>query len=205
MAEVVAGEMPHPRGIAHLRRQIQRANRLDRSLYQEVRDDRSAIGSAWTVVLLSAVCQAIGITFGPSMTPPSGVTQMVETITFSFISVILLWILWSAVNSWLAIKLFHAAASAGQILRPLGYAFSPGVLMLVRLVAALQPSHAIALIVGGLVMTAVSLWIVVAGVVATRVGSGLSLAKSLVIAIVGWLVAGLLPALLLFGLAAIVR
>jgi hypothetical protein len=182
---------------------MQRASRLDRTLYQEVRDDRAGGGSTWMVVLLSAAAQAIGATLGPQVRPRSGVAEVLGTAATTFVAVIVLWIAWSIVSSWLASRLFHATASSGQLLRPLGYAMSPGLVSLVRLPVALLASHAVSLIIGGLVLIAGSLWILATGVVATQVGCRLSLARALVVGVLGWLVASLVVFLIVFGLGVV--
>ena len=140
---------------------------LDVATYEEVEHDQQATGQAAVVVIIVAVCSAIGAIWrgGPS-------------IIIAPVSAILGWLLWSAVTYVIGDKLLGGTATWGELLRTLGFAQAPGVLMIFGIIPLL----------GGIIRIAVALWLLVAGVVAIRQALDFSTGKAVVTAILGWVV-----------------
>src|SRR3982750_521073 len=92
---------------------------LDVATYEEVEHDDKATGQAAVVVVIVAVCAAIGAVWrgGPS-------------IIMAPIGAILSWLLWSAITYVIGDKLLGGTATWGELLRTLGFAQAPGVLMI---------------------------------------------------------------------------
>ena len=139
---------------------------LDVATYEEVEHDEKATGQAAVVVIIVAVCSAIGAVWrgGPS-------------IILAPVSAILGWLLWSAVTYVIGDKLLGGTATWGELLRTLGFAQAPGVLMIFGIVPLL----------GGIVRLVVALWLLITGVVAIRQALDFSTGKAIVTAILGWL------------------
>lgn len=138
---------------------------LDIATYEEVEHDEEATGQAAVVVLIVAICTAIGAVWrgGPS-------------IIAGPISAILGWLLWSAVTYLIGAKLLGGIATWGELLRTIGFAQSPGVLMIFGIVP----------ILGGVVRAIVMIWLLIAGVVAIRQALDFSTGKAVITALLGW-------------------
>jgi hypothetical protein len=73
-------------------------------------------------------------------------------------------------------KLLGGTATWGELLRTIGFAQSPGVLMIFGIIP----------ILGGLVRAVVALWLLAAGIVAIRQALDFSTGKAILTAILGW-------------------
>ena len=144
---------------------------LDVATYEEVEHDEQATGQAAVVVVIVAICAAIGAVWrgGPS-------------IIGGPISAILGWLLWSAVTYVIGAKLLGGVATWGEMLRTIGFAQSPGVLMIFGIIPVL----------GGVVRIVVMLWLLIAGIIAIRQALDFSTGKAVVTAVLGWLTVVLL-------------
>jgi hypothetical protein len=139
---------------------------LDVATYEEVEHDNEATGQAAVVVVIVAVCSAIGAVWrgGPS-------------IIMAPVTAILGWLLWSAITYVIGDKLLGGTATWGELLRTIGFAQSAGVLMIFGIVPLL----------GGLVRIIVGLWLLAAGIVAIRQALDFSTGKAIITAFLGWL------------------
>jgi len=139
---------------------------LDIATYEEVEHDTNATGQAAVVVIIVAICSAIGAIWrgGPS-------------IIAGPISAVLGWLLWSAVTYIIGDKLLGGTATWGELLRTIGFAQSPGVLMIFGIIP----------ILGGIVRIVVAIWLLIAGIVAIRQALDFSTGKAVVTAFLGWL------------------
>jgi hypothetical protein len=138
---------------------------LDVATYEEVEHDERATGQAAVVVLIVAICTAIGAVWrgGPG-------------IIAGPIAAVVGWLLWAAVTYVIGDKLLGGTASWGELLRTIGFAQSPGVLMILGIIPLL----------GGLVRFVVGIWLLIAGVVAIRQALDFSTGKAVVTAVLGW-------------------
>ena len=141
---------------------------LDAATYEEVEHDLSATGQAATVVAVVAVCSAIGNIRG-------GITGIIGGL----IGALLGWVIWSGVTYFVGTKLFGGTATWGELLRTLGFAQSPGVLLILGIIPFL----------GGLIKFAVAIWMLAAGITAIRQALDVSTGKAVLTAIVSWLAA----------------
>ncbi len=120
---------------------------LNIDTFEEVEHDQDATTQAAAIVVMVAVCKAIGA-FG------GGLSLAIGAGVAAFIS----WLVWAGVTYLVGEKIFEGKATWGELLRTLGFAQAPGVLYLFGIVP----------IVGAWVSGVVSLWILVAGFVAIR-------------------------------------
>jgi len=144
---------------------------LNVATYEEVEHDNQATGQAAVVVVIVAVCSAIGAVWrgGPS-------------IILAPVGAILGWLLWSAITYVIGDKLFGGTATWGELLRTLGFAQSPGVLMILGIIPLL----------GGIVRAVVAIWLLVAGVIAIRQALDFSTGKAIITALLGWIAVAVL-------------
>ena len=138
---------------------------LDVATYEEVERDEKATGQAAVVVVIVAICSAIGAVWrgGPS-------------IIAAPITAIIGWLLWAAVTYVIGDKLLGGTATWGELLRTIGFAQSPGVFMILGVIP----------ILGGLVGLVVAVWLLIAGVIAIRQALDFSTGKAVLTAFLGW-------------------
>jgi hypothetical protein len=139
---------------------------LDIATYEEVEHDENATGQAAVVVVIVAICSAIGAIWrgGPS-------------IIAGPISAVLGWLLWAAVTYIIGDKLLGGTATWGELLRTIGFAQSPGVLMIFGIIPFL----------GWPIRAIVAIWLLIAGIVAIRQALDFSTGKAVVTALLGWI------------------
>ena len=129
------------------------AAKLDVGVYEEVEADTGATGQAMGVVLLSSVAAGIG-SVGLGAGGVGGVVG-------GGIAALIGWGSWAVVTYLIGTRLLaepQTRADVGELLRTLGSAQSPG---LVRILGVIP-------ILGPLVLVVVSIWMLVAMVIAVR-------------------------------------
>ena len=158
---------------------MKRAALLDPQIYEEVEADASATGQAATVVAIVAVAQGIG-----------SATQGVPGILAGIIAALLGWLIWSGVTYVIGDKILGGTATWGELLRTLGFAQSPAVLAIFAIVPG----------VGGLIRLGITVWVLIAGIMAIRQALDFSTGKAILTAVLGWLALAV-PMALLAGVA----
>ena len=127
-----------------------RAARLEPQLYEEVEHDQSATGQAMLVVVLGAIAGGIGALSG-------GIAGLVVGVVASLVG----WAVYAFIAYWVGTNIFkgpHTEATWGQLLRTLGFANSPRVLMVLVVIP----------VVGIIVGLAVFIWLLLTTVIAIR-------------------------------------
>jgi len=150
-----------------------RAARLDVSLYNEVEADVNANNQALTVVALSAVASGIGAALGAAIQGRPGL--IVGGLIGAVVLELLGWAVWSYVMFFVGTRLFHGTATYGELLRTLGFAYSPGVLNILRFIPVL----------GGIIGLIVGIWRIVTGFVAVREALDLDSGNTIAVIVVG--------------------
>ena len=148
---------------------------LDIATYEEVEADTTATGQAAAVVGIVAVASAIGALRG-------GGLSIIGGLVAAFVG----WLVWSGVTYLIGAKVFGGTATWGELLRTIGFAQSPGVLLVLGLIP----------ILGWLVRFVVWIWLLIAGVIAIRQALDFSTGKAVLTALLGWLCMMVLVALL---------
>jgi hypothetical protein len=152
---------------------------LDVSVYEEVEHDTTATTQAAMVVAIVAACGAIGAwRFG-------GALGMV-------VSALAGWLVWAAITWFIGTRLFRGTATLDELLRTLGFAQAPGVLLLVLAIPLLGT------LAGFFVVPVVAVWTLVTGVVAIRQALDVDTGTAVLTALAGWVVKLLLG--MVFGL-----
>ncbi|HSA56774.1 MAG TPA: YIP1 family protein [Gemmatimonadaceae bacterium] len=140
---------------------------LDVHTYEEVEADESATGQAAVVVAIVAICAAIG-GFG---TGGRGVIG-------GLFGAVIGWLVWAGITYFIGDKLLGGTASWGELLRTLGFAQAPGVLLFFAFIPLL----------GWLLAGIVGVWLLITGVIAIRQALDFSTGRAIGTALLGWLV-----------------
>ena len=146
------------------------AARLDPEIYEEVEADKTATRQAILVVVLSSVAGGIGLT-------GEGAGLIVGTV-----AALLGWVIWAVLIYFLGAKIFpqpQTRVDVGELLRTTGFAAGPGVLRVLGVVPGL----------GVLILLAVSLWMLVAMVIAVRQALDFtSTGRAVMVCAAGWVI-----------------
>ncbi len=165
-----------------------RAARLDVALYNEVEADLNATSQALLVVVISAVASGIGAAIGALIAgrPGAAAGGLVGGVVLDLVG----WAVWSYVMYFVGTRMFKGTATYGELLRTLGFAYSPGVFQILRFIPVL----------GGLIVLIVAIWRLVTSFIAVRealdIDSGSTVAV-IVIGFVAYLIVAAIVGLLL--------
>ena len=149
-----------------------RAARLDPEVYYELERDRSANGQAFLVVLLVLACGILGtagITGLLYFLTPMGWGPLIEILAMTIGN----WLFWTYIAVLVGAR-YGSRADFEQVMRPVGFAATPGLLWLLAFIPGL------ALPIGGVVL----IWTCVARIVAVRESMRLTLGKAVLTAVV---------------------
>src|SRR6267378_4678981 len=126
-----------------------RAAKLEVPLYEEVEADITATNQALLVVVIVAVANGVGQAIGATIEGNSA--ALVGRLVGGILNGLIGWAVWSYVVYFVGTRFFGGTATYGELLRTLGFAQSPGVLLVLRFVPVL----------GGLLGIAVAIWVLV--------------------------------------------
>ena len=124
---------------------------LDADVYEEVEADKSATAQAFAVVMLASLAAGIG----------SLGNNPASSIGYIAMAALAGWLVWAWLTCMIGTRILpvtNTVSDLGELLRTLGFASSPGIL----LVFALVPQ------IAGLVFCICGLWMLTAMVVAVR-------------------------------------
>ena len=171
-----------------------RAAMLDPRLYEEVEHDQSATSQAMQVVLIVALASGIGGALWKLLTlsPIDAVTGLVGGILVAVLG----WLAWALVTYIIGAKIFGGTATYGEMLRTLGFAQSPNVLLIFTGILGGIP------LLGGLLRLALLIWVLLAGLIAIRQALDVGTGKAVLTAIIGWIVMAIIVGIVasIFGL-----
>lgn len=139
---------------------------LDVDTYEEVEHDRSATGQAATVVFLVAMARAVG-----------GADEGLLAAGVAGVAALGGWALWAGLTYLVGTRVFHGAATWGELLRTLGFAHAPGILFLLGVLPLM-----------GLVLWIVPLWMLATGFVGVRQALDIGNGPTVLTILLGWLV-----------------
>lgn len=136
-----------------------RAAKLDVNLYEEVEADKTATRQALIVVLIYSICAGIGS--GLVNVWDESVGRFFLSLFVGLVSALVFWLIWSLITYLVGTKFFKGpktSATYGELLRTIGFAATPGVLMIFVFIP----------FVGGIISFLVWIWMLVAMVIAVR-------------------------------------
>jgi hypothetical protein len=162
-----------------------RAAKLQVSLYEEVEADRTAMGQAMGVVVLSGLAAGIGAIH------QGGGTGFI----FGILGALGGWFVWAYLTYFIGTRLLptpQTHADSGQLLRTIGFSSSPGIIRVLGIIPGLA----------GFLFLVAGIWMLVAMVIAVRQALDYdSTLRAVGVCLIGWIVQALILALLfaLFG------
>lgn len=154
-----------------------RAVRLDADLYAEARADATATTRSLAVVALVALAHGVG---GIIRSIAFERDPLLESFVIGVQGEIVFWVVAGAVIYLVGGYVLGGRGTYGQVLRPLGFASAPGLLIVVAALASLVGSVPQVLALGVLVG-----WRFVASFVAVRQALGLNRVKSTISLLAG--------------------
>ncbi len=145
---------------------------LDVHTYEEVEADTTAMTQAMAVVVLSSVAQGIaGLTQGGGMGFVTGA-----------MGALIGWFIWAFLVYIIGTKVLpepQTRSDLGELLRTTGFSASPGLLRVLGVIPLL----------GGLIIIAVSIWMLVAMIIAVRQALDYqSTGRAVGVCLIGWFV-----------------
>lgn len=179
-----------------------RAAKLESQLYEEVEADGGGTGQALLVVVLVSIATGIGHGISALTKGPGSFLGFISSLAWGAIGALIAWFIFSLLCYWLGTSLFKGPAtksSMGELLRTLGFAYSPGVLNLFVFIP----------VVGGIIPFATWVWTVIAAVIAVRQAcdftTGRAIGTVIVAAIIPLIITVLLGVLIGGTLAALTK
>ena len=165
-----------------LRRMILAA-RLDVEFYETVEADASYTREAFFVVVIASILSGVGmmLAYGDAW------TKLISGFLFTLFS----WVAWSGITLWIGTTLTkgpETKSDMGEMLRVLGYAHSPQILIVLVFVP----------VVGSIIAALATFWSLLAGIVAIRQALDFSTTRALITVFVGWVVVLLLRIIIAF-------
>jgi len=149
-----------------------RAAKLDVNLYEEVEADKSAMGQAMAVVILSSVAAGIGTIS----------TTGIKGLVLGTIVALVGWFIWAFLTYYIGTRLLpepQTKADFGELLRTIGFSSSPGVLRILGIIPML----------GNILNFIVGIWMLVAMVIAVRQALDYkSTWRAVGVCLIGWIV-----------------
>ncbi len=160
---------------------IVRAAKLDVNLYEEVEADKSALGQAMAVVVISSVAAGLGM-----------ISQVgVKGIFVGAVTALIGWYIWAYLTYFIGTKLLpepQTKADYGELLRTIGFSSAPGFIRVLGIIPVL----------GGIVFFVASVWMLVAMVIAVRQALDYSgTLRAVVVCAIGWVIQVVLMGLVL--------
>jgi hypothetical protein len=166
------GEFNRGTNMASITDRMIRAAKLDVNLYEEVEADKSAMGQAMAVVVLSSVAAGIG-TVG---------TAGIKGLVLGTIVALVGWFIWAFLTYYIGTRLLpepQTKADYGDLLRTIGFSSSPGVLRVLGIIPML----------GNILNVICGIWMLVAMVIAVRQALDYkSTWRAVGVCLIGWIV-----------------
>ena len=159
------------------------AAKLNVDFYEKVEADSSYTREAFLVVLIAAVLSGAGMAMAY---PGDGIVRLISGI----LGTLFFWVAWSGITLWIGTNITkgpETQSNMGEMLRVLGYAHSPQVLILFVFIP----------VIGTLIASIASFWSLIAGVIAIRQALDFTTGRALITVIIGWLVVLVLRVLLI--------
>ncbi len=158
--------------MANFGNRIIRAARLDVALYEEVEADKSALGQAMGVVVLSSIAAGIG------SASKAGLLGMLIGVVASLIG----WYIWAYLTYFIGTRLLpepQTKADHGELLRTIGFSSSPGLIRVLGIIPVMQ----------SIVFPIAAIWMLVAMIIAVRQALDYnSTLRAIGVCVIGWIV-----------------
>ena len=158
--------------MANFGNRIIRAAKLDAALYEEVEADKSALGQAMGVVVLSSIAAGIG------STSKAGLSGMLIGVVVALAG----WYIWAYLTYFIGTRLLpepQTKADHGELLRTIGFSSSPGLIRVLGIIPVLQ----------SIVFPIAAIWMLIAMIIAVRQALDYtSTLRAIGVCVIGWIV-----------------
>jgi hypothetical protein len=160
--------------MTHFQDRIVRAAKLDVNLYEEVEADKTALGQAMTIVVLSSIAAGVG------SIPRVGLS--VSAILIGTVFSLVGWYVWAYLTYFIGTKFLpepQTKADPGELLRTIGFSSSPGLIRVLGLIPGL----------GTLIFFVAQVWMLVAMIIAVRQALDYeSTLRAVGVCMIGWII-----------------
>ena len=171
-----------------------RAAKLEPQLYEEVEADNTGTGQALLVVVLVALASGIGAGISTLMKGGSGsIVGFVSSLAWGVIGSLIVWFIFSLLCFWLGTSFFkgpETKSTLGELLRTLGFAYTPDLLNIFSFIPFIGP----------IIPFATFIWTIIASVIAVRQACDFTTGKAVGTVIV----AAIIPLIIMVLLALLV-
>jgi len=154
-----------------------RAARLENDVYEELERDRDATTQALTVVVIVAIAEGIGSALS-TLFAGVGIGAAIGGLISGIVAAVVGWVIWSFLTYWIGTSLFGGKATYGELLRTIGFAYTPNALGIFVFIP----------ILGGIIAFVGAIWALIAGIIAVRQALDFDTAKAILTAIIGWII-----------------
>jgi len=145
--------------------------KLDVNNFEQIESDKSALTQAAIIVAIVSLLSGLGSGFGASIGGGNFLTSFFSTLVWGFIG----WFLWALVSFFVGTTFFGGKSSIDEMLRVIGFAYSP---LMLSVIPCVGP------IIG-------SIWALIAGFIAIRQGLDLDNLKAFLTALIGFILVAL--------------
>ena len=175
--------------MANFGNRIIRAARLDVALYEEVEADKSALGQAMGVVVLSSIAAGIG---SPST---AGLWGMLMGVVVALVG----WYIWAYLTYFIGTRFLaepQTKADHGELLRTIGFSSSPGLIRALGIIPVLR----------SIVFPIAAIWMRVAMVIAVRQALDYSSTlRAIGVCLIGWIIQMVLLILVFYAFGGLAK
>ena len=157
-----------------------RAAKLDVNLYEEVEADKTAMGQAMGVVVLSSLAAGIG-----------SISTGGRNLILVTIAALVGWYIWAYLTYFIGTKFLpetQTKADYGELLRTIGFSSSPGLIRILGIIPGFT----------NLVFSVAGIWMLIAMVIAVRQALDYtSTLRAVGVCLIGWIIQSIFVGLLL--------
>ena len=158
--------------MANFGNRIIRAARLEVALYEQVEADKSALGQAMGVVVLSSIAAGIG------SSSKAGLLGMLMGVLVALVG----WYIWAYLTYFIGTRLLpepQTKADHGELLRTIGFSSSPGLIRVLGVIPVLR----------SIVFPIAAIWMLIAMVIAVRQALDYSSTlRAVGVCLIGWII-----------------
>ena len=161
-----------------------RAFRGEAALFEEVENDQSATTQALIIVAVAALSLGIGSLLLTMLVGRGG--SGVVGLVLGVINALVGWAVFSGVAYFIGTKFFHAEATWEEVMRSLGFAYSPMVLGIINAIP----------VIGQLVLLLLGLWTLYLAFIAIRSALDVDTGKTIAVILLSIIPAAIIGALI---------
>jgi hypothetical protein len=171
-----------------------RAAKLEPQLYEEVEADNAGTGQALLVVVLVSLASGIGHGIGTLMKGGgASIVGFISALAWGVIGSLIVWFIFSLLCFWLGTSIFkgpETKSALGELLRTLGFAYTPGLLNVFSFIPFIGP----------IIPFVTFVWTIIASVIAVRQACDFTTGKAVGTVIV----AAIIPLIIMVLLALLI-